>query len=165
MISEKDKNWSCHRTALGEKTEKREINVAANEGSSSLLKPIESHKDFDKYNKTVRTETVNIVSFDEFVKNEKVDLENKNSFLKIDVQGYEEDVLKGALNCIGQISLVQLEISLVHLYEGESNMLNLIQWMELKGFTVYQIFPFYWDFDTGRLNQIDVLFVRADLIQ
>ncbi len=40
-------------------------------------------------------------------------------YLKIDTQGYESEVLKGAERALAQIDTVELEMSLVPLYKGQ----------------------------------------------
>src|SRR5207244_3629261 len=50
-----------------------------------------------------------------------------NIFLKADVQGYEMELLKGARSTLERCSLLQLERSLVPLYENAS---TLPQWWE-----------------------------------
>ena len=68
---------------------------------------LKQKKENDSYE--VETETI-----DEYFK----DLELKNSLLKIDVEGYELNVLKGAQNTIKKIDFVLIENQFFNLYKN-----------------------------------------------
>ena len=80
--------------------------------------------------------------------------------LKIDAQGYEREILMGAEASLPQISAIQLEMSLVHLYEGELLCHEVILLMKEKGFTLVDIERGFVDKKTGNLLQMDGFFVN-----
>jgi FkbM family methyltransferase len=82
-------------------------------------------------------------------------------FLKLDVQGYELEVLKGARAALGQADLVLLEVSVWQYNAGSPLLREVIDWMATAGFVVYELFDIHRRPD-GVLLQIDVLFVRRD---
>jgi FkbM family methyltransferase len=57
------------------------------------------------------------VSFDEYFKNKKID----NSFLKLDVEGYEYNVLRGAPNKIKDIKYILIEHQFSNQYKNSFN--------------------------------------------
>lgn len=61
-------------------------------------------------------------------------LENANVFLKIDVQGYEDNILKGAKEILPKIKGIQLECSLIKMHEGEILLEEIIRKIKSMGF-------------------------------
>jgi FkbM family methyltransferase len=80
-------------------------------------------------------------------------------FIKLDVQGYELEVLKGARKALGQAEFVLLEVSTWQYNQGAPLLAEVASWMDAAGFRVYDMFAFQRRTD-GVLLQIDLLFVR-----
>jgi FkbM family methyltransferase len=77
--------------------------------------------------------------------------------LKLDVQGAELDILKGAKRTLESIEAVYLECSLVNYNLGAPLIEDVISYMRKQGFTPYRIGGYhYWG---NQLSQIDLLFV------
>ncbi|HET6224938.1 MAG TPA: FkbM family methyltransferase [Bacteroidia bacterium] len=158
--SKKYTGWTvAPRCAIGSKKEEIEINISANAVSSTLLKMLDTHLDGAPESKIIGTEKVQVVPLDEagptFVKNEK------NIFLKIDVQGFEQEVLKGAQQFIEKVKGIEMEISLVPLYEGQTWLLpQILEYMQQKGFQLRSITPAFTDHKTGDVLQCDGIFFR-----
>ncbi len=93
------------------------------------------------------------------------DADSSTIFLKLDVQGFEPQVLTGAAHTLSRASAVQLEMSLVPLYEGELLLSQMCTTMSAKGFDLWDLEPSFRDPATGRLLQVDGIFTRqsADL--
>ena len=79
--------------------------------------------------------------------------------LKIDTQGYEQHVLKGAKGILEKIVLIQTELSFAPLYAGQPLFDEMRQTLLSLGFRLYALFPGYAHEKTGETMQIDVLFV------
>lgn len=80
-------------------------------------------------------------------------------FLKLDVQGYELEVLRGATRILGSVQFVLLEVSLVKYNAGGPLFDEVIEWMGKHRYRLVELF------DTsrsrnGQLVQIDLLFKR-----
>ncbi|MZR11521.1 FkbM family methyltransferase [Maritimibacter sp. DP07] len=153
-------NWTVHpRTAIGDEHSKLQINVAGNNGqSSSFLDMGELHAQSAPRSRYIDIEEVDVTTidaiFDEYVKS------TSKTLLKIDVQGYEEQVLKGALRALKQIMAVKLECSLVSLYENDKTYEFYIEFLESLGFGLWDLEPGFREPETGRLLQFDAFFVR-----
>ena len=80
--------------------------------------------------------------------------------MKIDTQGYESKVLKGAENSLPRISTVQMEMSLVPLYDGERLFHEMCALMSDKGYTLVAIENGFSDPASGQLLQVDGIFHR-----
>jgi hypothetical protein len=81
-------------------------------------------------------------------------------FLKIDTQGYEEEVLKGAAGILSRVVAIQMEISLVPLYQGAPTLVHIVSAMGDLGYHLFQVVPGFRDGATGQLLQLDGIFVR-----
>jgi hypothetical protein len=82
-------------------------------------------------------------------------------YLKIDTQGFERKVLRGAVRSLARISAVQMEISLEPLYEGDILLPEAIRFMGRHGFALMSLEYGFTDPETGRMLQVDGIFVRG----
>ncbi len=147
------------RMAIGDMDGEITVNVAANLESSSVLKVLDRHLDAEPLARTVGYETVPLRKLDTVTDNY---LPNSSKpFLKIDVQGYEPQVLAGAVDLLPKIAGLHLELSLTPLYEGERGFREMIDLVEQEGFTLHDLNPCYSDSITGRTYQVDALFFRC----
>lgn len=93
-----------------------------------------------------------------FLKDKRVD------YLKLDVQGAELIVLRGATKLMQQVTFVQLEASLVEYNHGGICFSELTQFLEGHGFRLYNFSDLNRNvaFKTKGTGQFDVLFIRPD---
>lgn len=103
-------------------------------------------------------ERLAVSTLDELVRRE--DLEAPD-FLKLDVQGYEIEVLKGASACLASAEFVLLEVSLWPYNQGAPLVADVLPWMDKHGFRAYEIVELSRRGD-GVMVQADVLFIRKD---
>jgi len=159
-LSRKYPNWIvCPRVALAEKNSTGKINVAGNSGlSSSLLDMKSTHKESAPDSLYVSSEDVKLITLDSIFNNYVMN--NDEVLIKIDVQGYEEQVLIGAINSIKKVRAVKIECSLVSLYEGDKTYEFYFDWLKKLGFVLFDLNPEHAHPVTGRLLQFDAIFVR-----
>jgi FkbM family methyltransferase len=82
-------------------------------------------------------------------------------FLKLDVQGAELDVLRGADRTLENTEVVQLETALLSYNEGAPTSAEVIAFMDKCGFAMFDIAGFIRP--NGKdLVQIDIIFVRKE---
>ncbi len=81
-------------------------------------------------------------------------------FLKMDTQGYEEQVLNGAAGILSRVVAIQMEISLVPLYQGAPTLVHIVTAMGELGYHLFQVIPGFRNVATGQLLQLDGIFVR-----
>ncbi|WP_224982611.1 FkbM family methyltransferase [Geomonas agri] len=148
------------RQALGDSTGEVEIKVSANLESSSLLSVSEAHLQAEPSVRTVAVEKVPMHRLDDAVQSYLSP--GDRVFLKIDVQGYELPVLRGAEGVLSQVLGVQLELSLHPLYDGEPLFREVIDAVEGLGFTLHDLNPCFSDDTTGRTYQVDGVFFRNE---
>ena len=81
--------------------------------------------------------------------------------LKIDTQGFERQVLEGTGRLLqANVVSVQLELSLVPLYEGSWLWDEAAAWLAMRDFRLMGLTPGFSDPATGRLLQFDGVFTR-----
>ena len=154
-----DEDWIVSpRVALGDADGIVSINVSNNSASSSLLPMMTSHSDADPQSSYIRTEQVRCSCLD-LVAPEYV-TESDIVFVKLDVQGYELHVLRGATKLLGKVACIRTELSLVPLYRGQPAYHDMVDWIQEHGFDLWGVEPAFVDRRTGRVLQVDALFCR-----
>ena len=69
-------------------------------------------------------------------------------------------VLEGAERLLPRLRGVQLELSLISLYDGQALYIDLIHWLRERGFELWNVIPAFVDRESGRLLQLDGVFFR-----
>lgn len=78
----------------------------------------------------------------------------------MDTQGYEDRVLNGPEGILDRIVGIQLELSLIPLYEEQCLYDEMIVRLQNKGFDLWSIIPVFINPKSGRLFQVDATFFR-----
>lgn len=153
-----DPLWETLNFALGSEGGQVEINIATNSLSSSILGILPSHVDFAPESYYVGKEKIIVKRLDSIF--EKVCRNDEKVYLKIDTQGFEKKVIEGAGKVLHYIDTVQLEMSLVPLYEDELLFIEMMDLLNQKGYKLVAIEPGFSDPLTGQLLQVDGIFHR-----
>lgn len=155
-----DPRWTVHNLALGDVSTEQTLHVASNSWSSSL-RPMRPELEAAAPELTyIDQQTVTVRRLDELWSDVVGDA--RRVYLKIDTQGHDQSVIRGAGARLADITGVQVEMSLVPLYEGEPPMLELIRELEAQGLTLMSLEPGFEDAATGRLMQVDGVFFRTN---
>lgn len=159
QVSNEDNKWNIYsRCALGDRNGEIQINIAGNSVSSSILPMLETHLGAAPESAYQGKEMVPIKSLDSVA---GALLNNASApFLKIDTQGFEWQVLDGARDTLRHIRGIQLELSLVPLYEGQHLWQEMIARLEAEGFTLWALEPVFTSPFDGRTLQLDGIFFR-----
>jgi len=159
IASHADPAWYvAPRMALGDIESELEINVAANSASSSLLKMLPSHIEAAPQSQYINKEKVavhRLDAVDHLAINDACRI-----YLKIDTQGYEMPVLLGAAGIMEKTVGIQLEMSVIPLYEGQALYQELLNWLAHAGFEMWRVEPGFMNQVTGRMLQFDAIFFR-----
>jgi len=147
--------WSAFNLALGSTESQMEIFISGNSGlSSSLLEMNDLHLMNFPESKTVAKEHVKVSTLNQQIIS--LGLDPSRLILKMDVQGYEFEVLKGANMYLDHIPLCYLEISLKKLYLEESSFLELLILLREHGHEVIDVYRGVKS-KKGELLQLDLL--------
>jgi len=150
--------WEVFPVALGSLSSTNFLNISGNSGlSSSILEMDEVHLHNFPKSLTVGREEVLVSTFDSQLSMQNID--PRGVLLKIDVQGYEHEVLKGAKKNLSKTPYCFLEVSLTPLYKNESSLLQLLNYLDEFGHDVVDIFRGTKS-SNGDLLQIDILTKR-----
>lgn len=120
--------------------------------SSSLLPMTDTHKEMFPFTKHGKVITIDVKRLDNI---KEIEI-TRPSLLKMDVQGYELEVLIGASSLIDNFDVVQLEINFENFYEGQANYVDLFRFMYEHKFKRF--------LQTDKLYLSNNLLVASDLI-
>jgi FkbM family methyltransferase len=155
-----DRLWdAAPRAAIGAKNGKTMINISGNSVSSSILPMLHSHTDAAPQSRYCAREEVPLVTLDSMAGKYLGD--DSVAFLKIDTQGYECEVLRGATETLPRVVGMQMELSLVPLYEGQVLMPGMLRKVAGLGFELWGLSPAFAAPETGRMLQVDATFFRC----
>jgi len=131
-------NMQCFNLALSDHEGEAEFHLNEFNFSSSLLKMTNTHKMIFPFTKNETTVKVNTIKLDNILKN----IGQGEALLKLDVQGSELTVLKGATDMLKEIDVIQLEISFLNFYVGQAFIENVITFLKSFGFNTFlQVIP------------------------
>jgi FkbM family methyltransferase len=159
--SARDPGWECRCVALGDADRTAEVRVAQESGVSSLL-ALEPALSSTPGWATIATEPAIETRLDSFA--HEMLTSDDRTCLKIDVQGYELHVLRGAERTLKRISVVEAELNLVPLYQGQPALRDMLEFFDAAGFRLAALSP--GDFVEGPAQTVfvDAIFVRRQEI-
>ena len=158
QAAEGDPEWMVSdRMAIGAADGSIEINIAANSESSSVLSMLPSHTEAVPQSKYVSTEQVPLRPLDKVCELSPTD----RVLLKIDVQGFEREVLTGARAVLEKSQVVISELSLVALYGNQVLAREIWDLLAAHGFEPWSLEPCFRDPRDGRVLQLDGIFTRS----
>ncbi|MGM9506792.1 FkbM family methyltransferase [Larkinella sp. GY13] len=157
--ADRDPGWTAVHMAVGDTIGETQINVAKNSYSSSILEMLPSHLDSAPQSTYSHKINVTLQTVDAFI--EQYLIQNSQLYVKIDTQGYEKKVFDGCLKSLNKISGFQMELSLIHLYQGETLMHEMVEILREHGFKLMMLDNGHHHHETGELLQVDGFFFRA----
>lgn len=137
-VALKCKNVKPFHAALGAEKKQITINISHRSTSSSLYEINEQISDsyFAENLKKEKSEQVEVYRMDEVIgSNEKIAL------IKLDVQGFELEVLKGAGKVLDQTALVLTEVMNHDFYVGAPGYFDIDNYLREAGFAILDIIP------------------------
>lgn len=158
-----DSNWRVLNMALGDSRGTQTIHVAGNSESSSILDMLSLHVEAAPRSRYTGEEAIRVETLDAIF--EETCPSAKSVYLKIDTQGYEAQVLRGAARSLERIDTIQVEMSLAPLYAGQALFDDLYADLRSKGYALVAVENNFGDARTGHLLQIDGIFRRERAIQ
>jgi len=170
---EKYENVYAYHLGVGAKSEKLILNRYDHCESNSFI-PISkdsysfkmaSHKKVNAALKgEVTTQETEVVSLDDFCKSKEIP---EIDLLKVDVQGFENEVLKGAKILISQsrIKVIIVEVTFDDLYANKGNSFyelesNLIPF----GYSLYDISHIYKNLSIGKTCWVDAVYISNSFL-
>ena len=155
-----DPLWDCLQCGLGAEGGETELRLSANSVSSSILPILDSHVEAEPESRYRGVEKIAIRTLDSVVA--EWGARGSRIGLKLDVQGFEAEVLRGAADTLPNVSFLECELSLKPLYEGQVLYDEMIQHLGDVGFSLANVCREFSDPKTGRVLQLDGVFLRDE---
>jgi FkbM family methyltransferase len=151
-----DARVTLHEVAIGPVTGDATIHVSRRDDSSSLLPITARQVALFPGTEESSTAIVRVAPLREFISAAEIEAP---ALLKVDVQGYELEALRGSEDMLGQFAFVYAECSFVELYGGQALADEVIAWLRDRGFRLRGVHNTEYD-RGGRAIQADFLFAR-----
>ncbi|MBK7501082.1 MAG: FkbM family methyltransferase [Ignavibacteriales bacterium] len=141
--------------ALGNIELNSKINIASRVTSSSIfnLNPDQNSSIFSGDLNFCRSEEITITTLDSVIEKDIA-----IGIIKLDVQGYEMEVLKGANSLLDRAMIIVLEMNNHNHYPGAPKYFELDEYLRNRNFTIFDIFPS--TKDSGRLKEWDSIYIN-----
>lgn len=158
-LAQRDPLWDSFKIALGDFDGMAEINVSMDSQSSSMLGILPSHTNRSASAAYSSKESITVQKLDT-VFGQLVQA-SRSIYLKIDAQGFEKRIIEGARNSLPHITGIQMEVSIIPLYQDECLLPEMLKLMDEAGYTLMSLEPGYCDSKSGQLLQVDCVFFRT----
>lgn len=155
-----DTSWLAFNYALGEKDETRDINIFAASDLSSFLSPSGNMASNIADSYITRTESINVRRLDSVFDEFSNGVSEPRVFLKLDTQGYDINVIKGAGDSLRHVHALQSELSVIPLYEGMPDYLEALAFYRRMGFEPTGFYSVIHDRETRHVLELDAVFTR-----
>ena len=159
-----DRLWKAFGYGLGSTRRSATIHVhALDELSSTLPLTEEAVRRIGSMALAQPDRTIQIEALRDVLPTILPDFERRNIFLKVDTQGTDLDVLRGAGDLIRHVAGVQIEVSLVPNYSGQPTMCEALSELARMGFHPTGFFPVPGNVTpSGALVEMDCVARRED---
>jgi FkbM family methyltransferase len=155
--AEADGNWEAVQVAASDIDGELTLNVTGDSRSSSVLRRNERFADKAGW-EPKETRPVPARRLDGLIG--ELVRPGERPYLKLDVQGYERQVIEGAGDALGRFEALELELSVTALYEGQPPLVEMLPLLAERGFRPVSLEPILLD-DDGLLMELDGLFART----
>ena len=155
-----DGNWQALNMALGSADGEAEINVSRQTYFSSFLEPNAYAVDeFEQGVEIERTELVQVRRLDQILP-EVLSGRRARTYLKMDTQGWDLEVLRGATEVLDQVLALQSEVSVKPIYGGMPPFEESLSEIGALGYELSGLFPVNLD-SALRVVEFDCVCIAA----
>lgn len=150
-----DQNVKLYPFAVGREKMKSTLHVTRDDDSSSMLAVTQTQLKMFPGAEETELREVAIFPLSEVLDASSLPAA---SLLKIDVQGFEMEVLKGCEDILNKFSQLYIECSFIELYKDQVLAYEIISWLAQRDFVLSGIHNLY--YENGRSIQGDFLFSK-----
>jgi FkbM family methyltransferase len=123
--------------AVGAEVGQLEFNEAGHDVMSSLLEPAARGWNGRGWKDVKQRYMVNVTTVDTYCEEHSI---KHVDLLKTDTQGYDLNVLKGAVKTLGVVSFVHIEMNLIEMYQGQATFDELYRFLSDHDFILHGIY-------------------------
>lgn len=155
-ILKKKNGYNFFHNAIGPKNIIAKINITKSNDSSSLLNTTKRLNKIFTNTEIIAEEKIKIKKLINCIKKKEI---KKPSLLKLDVQGYELEALKGCKELLSCFDYIYVECSFVELYENQSLFPIIKKWLKKRKFIYKEKFNCLYDnSNKDKIIQADFFF-------
>ena len=155
----RDGNWQAFNYALGAEDGTAQINVSKFSQFSSIREATSYGKSWENM-LVERKQDIVIKTIDGLFRSGVLGGQERY-FLKMDTQGYDIEVFKGARASLPKLFCMLSELSLIPLYEGMPNYIEALETYSQAGFLVSGLYPIT-RHQSLALNEVDCMMVKPN---
>ncbi|MEW5978380.1 MAG: FkbM family methyltransferase [Acidobacteriota bacterium] len=153
-----DSNWTVYDCAVGSTEGIFPLKIATRSGWSSLLqKSTAEPTEVANSIAVSRVIDVNVKRLDDILTTSEPAIDPARTYLKIDSQGFDLEVLRGAERTLRSISALQTELELLQLYANTPSFVEVLEFLNTRHFQMTAAFP-VWHDRTLRIGEMDAVF-------
>ncbi len=157
-LAARDDKWNAHGFALGSSRGETTINVSKFSQFSSILNANDYGNSFENMMVGHRQRT-EVRTLDECFE-ESLIARDRRIFLKMDTQGYDLEVFKGAVKSLALFQCMLSELSLIPIYDGMPTYLESLALYQQHGFAVSGFYPITRKPNLA-LNEVDCMLLNV----
>jgi FkbM family methyltransferase len=159
-----DPKWKTRQIAAGSKRGSATINVSGGHAGASSLRTMTDNVLRNAPDQAVvRQEEIQVDTLHNILTD--VYPTGSRAFAKIDVQGFENEVLSGLAGSEQKLAGIQIEGSLISNYDGETLLIEMIPRIYAMGFALVKIEEAWGNPKTREIYQLNAVFFRTDRLQ
>ncbi len=164
-LARTDARWVIRGYALGSEDTRADINVMRGDHLSSFLSPDHSNVPMlSPFNVVDRRERVEVHRLDSVIGELRTRYALRNVYLKMDTQGFELEVIRGASSTLPAIRALQAELSMQRIYESAPRSREILDYLSKQSFDVTGMFPVVRD-DLMRVVEFDCVMINNLSVQ
>jgi FkbM family methyltransferase len=152
-----DPHTTLIESAVGPLAGETVIHLSGRADSSSLLAITEKQDEIFPGTAGIGIRTIRVTRLCDSLKRDEI---QTPALLKVDVQGYELQVLLGCEDLLDRFDWIYIECSFMELYAGQAFADQVIDWLRLRRFSLVGVYNMTYDNVTGLAVQGDFLFNR-----
>lgn len=153
-----DGTWDCVRQAVADSPGDRDLHVAKNGQSSSLLPMAARHLNASPDSRYIGSVSVRTTTLDLL----ETELHPPQPyFVKLDIQGAERAALSGGGAVLQRTIACEMELSFDELYNGQGTLTELLELMAQQGMRLCDVDRVFFDRASQDLLQVNALFRRS----
>ena len=147
-------DWQRLPYALSGQSGQLKFHITEDDNASSLLAPL-------GHTRVVKEITVKAFRLDELW--DQQGFTAKNVFLKIDAEGHDLEVIRGATGVLDRIPLIMAEVASLPRFQGEPPLHELVNFMSQIGYCVCRVEKNSINRAAGIDTAFDVVFMKREL--